>query len=170
MTGEDPQAWKWFALALHAAVQGACICHLATTARPVGVVTDRNAAEWMAYFEKSRDDPSLLPPRTHLLALPELLKAARRKDSAGDGGQGSAIQISAQELDWLRRFHTGFRNQFTHFEPQGWAIEISGLPGLASLAGRIIGDVLKVGWGFRRKDAAWADTLRADLALLSLVR
>ena len=35
--GEDPQAWKWIALALHSALQGACVCHLSTTAMRAGI-------------------------------------------------------------------------------------------------------------------------------------
>ena len=44
MTANDPQAWKWVALALHSALQGACVCHLTTTAAPIGAVTSATPA------------------------------------------------------------------------------------------------------------------------------
>lgn len=42
LTYADDQAWKWVALSLHAALQGACVCHLATTAPPTGIIDDEN--------------------------------------------------------------------------------------------------------------------------------
>lgn len=165
-TSDDPQAWKWVALALHSALQGACVCHLVTTASPVGAVTNQNAEEWLAYFGASRSDPDAKPPKTYLMALPELLKAARKPMSAGDRSNSSGVEISDQELQWLRRFHEEVRNQFVHFEPLGWSLEISGIPELGKLIGRIIQDILDLGWAFRHTDEGWRDSLKADLALL----
>lgn len=73
-TNEDSHAWKWVILSLHSALQGACVCHLLTTANPIGVVTKDNEREWIDYFEQSRSDSSITRPRTKLLSLPELLK------------------------------------------------------------------------------------------------
>src|SRR6478672_10453369 len=77
LAADDPQAWKWVALALHSSLQGACVCHLTTTAPPLGAVTQRNATEWLAYHEERRINSDAKPPRTRLMELPELLKAAR---------------------------------------------------------------------------------------------
>lgn len=167
MTGEDPQAWKWAALALHSALQGACVCHLTTTAVPIGAVTPRNASEWIAYFERSRHDANAEPPRTQLMALPDLLKAVRKPHSAGDRSNQSGIGISDGDLAWLRRFHEQVRNQFVHFEPMGWSLEVSGIPELAALVARIIGDIVATGWGFRHQDRAWDEALANDLARLA---
>ncbi|HYC99564.1 hypothetical protein [Brevundimonas sp.] len=166
LAGEDPQAWKWMALALHAALQGALVCHLVTTASPLGVVTDRNAQEWADYFEKSRTDRECRPPETRLLDLPELIKLARKPRSAGDG-RDALIRVSDAELVWLRRFHADIRNQFVHFEPMGWSVEVSGLASLAALISRIIEDTIQGGWAFRHKDVMWRDALRTELAALA---
>jgi hypothetical protein len=169
MTADDPQAWKWVVLALHAALQGACVCHLLTTAQPVGALTKRNTKEWLTYFNASREDPSLLPPeKTELMALPDLLKSVRKAGSAGDGVSPS-IMIDGGDFNWLRRFHDEIRNQFVHFEPRGWSIEVSGMSDLTKLVGRIVGEVLEAGWGFRHKDGPWREALRADLARLSVL-
>jgi hypothetical protein len=163
--GADPQIWKWIALALHSALQGACVCHLLTTARPLGAVDEKNAARWMAYFE----NPVGSPPPTRLMSLPDLLATIRREKSAGDGRDDVVIAIDDDELAWLQRFHTEIRNQLVHFEPMGWAVEVSGLPGLAKLIARIIADVLAYGWGFRHKDEAWRERLAHDLNQLEML-
>lgn len=167
LVARDDQAWKWLALALHSALQGACVCHLTTTAAPVGAVTERNARVWLEFFEASREDKTVRPPETYIMALPDLLKAVRRANSAGDGRNGSAIQVSDSELEWLGRFHSTIRNQFVHFSPLGWSIEVSGIPSLAELIARIIRDILDCGWGFRHNDIEWKDGLRANLTKLA---
>jgi hypothetical protein len=163
---DDPQAWKWVALALHSALQGACVCHLVTTASPLGAVTKENAGEWLAYFEASRTNPNISPPKTYLLSLPDLLKAARKSQSAGDGTNTAGVKVTDQELQWLRRFHDDIRNQFVHFQPRGWSLEVSGVPALGEVIARIIGEILDIGWAFRHTDKDWKQALRADLLLL----
>lgn len=165
-TKDDPQAWKWVALALHSALQGACVCHLVTTAAPVGAVTKQNAKEWLEFFEASRLDAGAKPPKTFLMTLPELLKTIRKSQSAGDRSNSSGVEISDQELQWLCRFHEEVRNQFAHFEPSGWSLEVSGIPELSKLIGRIIQSVLDLGWAFRHQDENWRSALAADIALL----
>jgi hypothetical protein len=167
LAAEDPQAFKWAALALHAALQGACVCHLTTTFAPVGAVTERNAAEWLAWSERSRSDPDAKPPATYLMMLPDLLKAVRKPDTIGGGSPSPGVTIGDGELNWLLRFHEGLRNHLVHFSPQGWSIEISGLPGLAELSARIIADVLEAGWAFRHKDPSWRLALKTDLEALA---
>lgn len=147
--GDDPHAWKWVVLALHSALQGACVCHLTETASPLGAVNKKNEREWLEYFESSRSDPKAPEPNTHLMALPELLKKCRKPGSAGGPCGSTAIQISDSELEWLTRFHSRIRNQFTHFEPQTWILEVSGIPSIAKLISRIISDIHISGWAFR---------------------
>lgn len=60
----DPYAWKWAFLALHAALQGACVCHLTTTATPIGVTNEKDTLVWLNYLEASRTTPALKPPKT----------------------------------------------------------------------------------------------------------
>ncbi|UNU41618.1 hypothetical protein EAO27_02015 [Sphingopyxis sp. YF1] len=166
-TATDAQSWKWVTLAMHSAIQGACVCHLTTTASPIGAVTKSNASEWISYFEKSRTDPKAIPPRTHLMALPALLKAVRRANSAGDRSNDVGVMISDDELRWLCRLHDDVRNQFTHFAPMSWALETSGIPDLGKLIARIIGEISNMGWGFRHKNLAWREELQNELSLLS---
>jgi hypothetical protein len=164
---DDPQSWKWVALGLHSALQGACVCHLTTSAAPIGAVTKENAREWIAYVEESRTNPSAKTPKTHLMALPLLLKAIRKPKSAGDRSNADGVTVSDPELSWLCRFHRDIRNQFVHFEPRGWAIEVSGIPELAKLISRIILEMLNIGYAFRHQNADQAEELRQNLRALA---
>lgn len=167
---EDPQAWKWVILALHSALQGACVCHLTTGAQPLGAVTPRNANEWLTHFEESCGNPKAMPPETRLMALPDLLKAVRKPSSSGGGGDTPGVTVSDSELSWLRRFHYEFRNQFTHFAPTGWSIEVSGIPAIANLVARIIGDILQIGWAFRHLEPAQLRSMQLDIERLARIK
>jgi len=159
----DPHSWKWVVVSLHSALQGACVCHLTTTAHPVGALTEANTREWLDYFENSRTDPSTEAPTTYLKSLPGLLKAVRKPNSSGDGSQGSGIEISDQELQWLKRIHDDVRNQFVHFRPKSWSIDVSGIPELCRLIARIVESILNAGWAFRHLEDVDRAKLRSDL-------
>lgn len=164
--GDDAQAWKWAVIALHSALQGACVCHLTTTAVPLGAVKKENADEWSTYFNESRTNPDAKVPETRLMNLPDLLKAIRKPHSAGNGDAPSGIGINSSELNWMRRFHKNIRNQFTHFEPMSWAVEVSGVPETAKLAARIIKEILEVGWAFRHLPLVQREEMMQNLDLL----
>lgn len=161
---DDPQAWKWVMLALHSALQGACVCHLTTTAAPVGALTKQNTREWLSFFEKQRTNHAAKPPaKTLLLNMPDLLKAVRKPHSAGDRSNGVGVAVSDGELAWLTRIHSEVRNKFVHFEPTGRSIDVSGVPDLARLIARILTEMLKMGWAFRHLDCEDLAALRRDI-------
>ncbi len=160
---QDHAAWKWVVLSLHAALQGACVCHLTTTANPVGALTDKSTLEWLSYFELSRENDNINRPKTVLAPLPNLLKRIRKPDSAGDHSQGSAVGLSDVELRWLTHLHDEVRNQFVHFEPMGWSLDVSGLSSLIGIVCRILSDISSKRWAFRHEDAAWHKAFDDDL-------
>ena len=166
-TKSDEQAWKWLALSLHSALQGACVCHLVTTASPIGATTQKNTVEWLIYHEARRVNENAKAPHTRLMNLPDLLKAIREPNSAGDRSNSIGVQLDDSEFQWLSRFHNEIRNQFTHFEPMGWSIEVSGFPKIAALVARIIEEIDRFGWAFRRQSTAWRQALVTDLIKLS---
>jgi hypothetical protein len=166
---DDTQAWKWMALAIHSALQGGSVCHLVTTAAPVGAVCPKNAAEFLHYIEESQTDPDARPPEARLMALPDLLKAIRKPHSAGDRSNQEGIPLSDAELAWLCNFHTVVRNQFVHFEPMGWSLEVSGIPAIAALTAQTLRDIVDAGWTFRQKDRAWLNAFKADLERLGSI-
>ncbi|SEH30032.1 hypothetical protein [Magnetospirillum fulvum] len=163
--GEDRQAWKWVVIALHSALQGACVCHLTTTAAPVGAVTEGNAAKWLAYFA----NPNEKRPKTLLMAFPDLLTAVRKPHWAEDPSNAAGVAISESDLCWLRRFHKDMRNQFVHFEPKAWSIEVTGIPEIAKLVARIIGDILQIGWAFRHQNLVQREEMERNLQTLAMI-
>lgn len=164
---EDPQTWKWGILALHSALQGACVCHLTTTAAPVGAVTKRNAIEWLRYLNESGRDQNTKPPKTELMRLPDLLKAVRKQGAAGGFANSAPIEISDSELGLLTHIHSEIRNQFVHFAPRGWSIEMSGVPQIAQIIARIIKDIDDCGWAFRHLDSTKKNAMILDLKHLT---
>lgn len=159
--GSDQLTWKWLMLSLHAALQGACACHLTTTAQPVGCLTKQSTKQWLAYlngnFEGNR-------PETRMAALPELLRRVRKPNSAGDRSDRHRVRITDAELQGLSHFHREIRNQFVHFVPLGWTIELSDMPSLVRIIARIVEDVRVAGWGFRHLSQGENDELRLNLA------
>ncbi|MDQ0326320.1 hypothetical protein J2R99_002189 [Rhodopseudomonas julia] len=164
---EDPQAWKWVLLALHSALQGACVCHLTTTAQPVGALTKKSTKAWRDYLNTQGAQGARELPETRLLEFYDLLKAIRKPNSVGSGAQSPGIAISDVELKWLKRVHKEIRNQFIHFEPTGWSIELSGVPELARLIARIVNEVLDADWAFRHLEDAERGALQADISRLA---
>ncbi|MEP5761269.1 MAG: hypothetical protein ABJ327_18525 [Litoreibacter sp.] len=157
-------------MALHSALQGACVCHLTKNARPLGAVTKTNAAEWNKYFEESGENENAERPTTKMMALPELLKAVRKQGSCGGFPNSKKIEISDSEYDWLKRIHLEIRNQFVHFEPLGWSIEVSGVPQIGQIIARIIKDIHDCGWAFRHLDSTKKNAMIRDLELLTEAR
>ena len=167
LVNEDEQAWKWAMLALHSALQGACVCHLVTSQPPIGIVSEKSAGKWIAYKEDRRSNPDAARPQTRVMPLPDLLNAARKPHSAGDQTNPNGIAISDEEFRWLKRLHGEIRNQFVHFEPMGWAVEVSGLPEFARVVARIVTDIAAVGYAFRHKGGKWSEAFQRDLITLA---
>jgi hypothetical protein len=68
----------------------------------------------------------------------------------------------------LSYFHENIRNQFVHFSPKGWSIEMSGMPEIATLIARIIDEILDIGWAFRHQKVAQREEMKRSLKDLSL--
>lgn len=160
---EDCQAWKWGMLALHSALQGACVCHLTTNDSPFGAFTKKSAINWVTYHDESRINQDLNHPETMLLNFPDLLKAVRKSGSSGGAAKNTPIEITDAELDWLTRIHSQVRNQFVHFEPSAWSIEVSGIPHIGRIIARIIKDIHDCGWAFRHMNSTRRNAMVLDL-------
>lgn len=159
----DHGAWKWLILSLHSALQGACVCHLTTTAQPFGPLTPENSKEWLDYFDCSRDDPDAPIPQTKIAPLPALLKRIRKSDTIGSGQSFEGIRVTDEELQNLRHLHAEVRNQFVHFEPRGWSLEVAGMETQIPLIIRIISEIDAAGWAFRHEDQEHLTAMRQSL-------
>ena len=98
-----------------------------------------------------------------------MLKKIRKANSSDEKSNEAGIEISDSEYQWLKRFHDDVRNQFIHFAPMGWSLEVSGLPALGALIARIVNEIELHGWGFRHMSEDEQTKFRIDLDRLARI-
>lgn len=101
-------AWKWVVLTLHGALYGFAICALQGT-NPDNVIfrTKKKGIEKLISFGealKRCQDPKWLH---------------------------RPVKLSNQQKESIRKLKHEFRNNFEHYVPKLWAIELSGMPQIA---------------------------------------
>jgi hypothetical protein len=116
----DIYRWKWALIALHSAVQGFMVLALRGS-NGLAVLKDDVAAAWLDAYDKN------LPlPEERLDSYENLYKKAKgdrmliyghSRKFVPNGSQGGSIN-KLKDL----------RDDFIHFVPKGWSLEVSGLP------------------------------------------
>ena len=140
------RAWKWVVISLHSALQGAMVCHLSGTIQ-LGALTEKSSKEMLDWYEKDRrgeikylqdgeDEfgaPKMRteyktgnPPIGKVAGAATLLERLGCSEKRLEGGCGGVISITEQQKSSFNRLHH-LRNEFTHFRPKGWIIEIGGI-------------------------------------------
>ena len=107
--------WKWVLVGTHDALQGAIVCAIADSTG-TSVLSKKSAKEMLAWLEKPTDKY----PQEFMADFKTLLEKTGKK-------------LSDREARDIRRLHS-FRNEFVHFTPKGWSLEIAGLPRIVCLA------------------------------------
>lgn len=100
-----PEDWKWVVLAIHGALYGFMICNLKGT-NPDNVSTGTK----------------------HLIDFKTALKRCQDTAWMNLGGFASTLQLSENQKYALRRLHSEFRNQYVHYRPTSWSIQLNGMP------------------------------------------
>ena len=118
LANKTPRYWKWIIIAAQSAVQGALVCALSGTAG-IGALTKDLQSAWLAWFD-TRKGPV---PDEKLADFKTLLKWARDPKILSP-----PLKLTTSQIRDLLKLHTHLRNNFTHFTPKGWSIEIAGLP------------------------------------------
>jgi hypothetical protein len=120
---DEPYYWKWVVLALHNTLQGYMVLALQGS-NGLRVLKDDCAKAWLDAYE--RGDGSYPKPR--LKNFMELYKSIQSDQMriyeisqpfTAHGSQGRSVKL----LNKLR-------NEFIHFTPKSWSLELSGLPKL----------------------------------------
>jgi hypothetical protein len=156
-TDQDINFWKWALIALASAVNGALTCNLSGTMQ-VGALCKRNAKRTIAALQI---DSSEKLPEPRLANPHELLR--RAKGHGRIERAGPLIYVTAsQEKSFLRLFE--FRNQFIHFHPTSWSIEMTGMPSTFLDVMQIIEGAIDDGWSFRHLDETLGEELRTLFA------
>ena len=105
----DPKAWKWVILSLHGALYGFAI----------------SAAKGSDYQSVVK-----ITKKGHkrLITLNEALSMCQDDQWMGTLHGGSALKLTTSQKDSIRRLKETLRNNFEHYIPGGWLIEMHGFP------------------------------------------
>jgi len=115
---DDDSYWKWSIISLHSAAQSTMAFHL-SFGNDLLVMTQQDAEAWLtAHYNETTY------PETQMDGFLNLYKKIKSNPILGHrfepkGQQGKSIKT-------LNRL----RNEFIHFIPKGWSIELSGMLGI----------------------------------------
>ena len=183
-TKRSDRAWKWVVPSLHSALQGAMICHLSGTAL-VGALTERSATKWHAWHERDRrraigrvDDgtghigvprrrdkhPSDKLPQDRVADAKELFERLVSPSSRLESA-GGTIVVTCKHRKSFHRLHA-LRNDFTHFSPRGWSIELEFIREAVRDVLDVIAQIEQDDWPFRHMDSEDRVRLREKISEL----
>jgi len=116
----DPYYWKWAVIALHNAVQGFMVCALRGS-NNLAVLTPESAKEWMDAYRVGKPYPE--ERLDDFLNLYKKIKGHYMHQYAHSGRF-----VPKGQQGWSIKKLNSFRNEFIHFVPRGWSIEVGGFP------------------------------------------
>jgi hypothetical protein len=126
----DLHLWRWVIIALHNAAQGAMVLSL-RHGNGLLALSDESHSAWMAAYDKGET----LPPEK-LDTYLNLYKKVKHKEWGQIGGNTRFAPAGTEGGD-IKRLNS-LRNEFIHFTPKGWSLEVDGLPRIALAAARLI--------------------------------
>jgi hypothetical protein len=127
---KDLHRWRWIILALHNAAQGAMVLSL-RRGNGLLALSDKSCRLWMAAYENSDD-----LPLERLDSYLNLYKKVTHRSHGQIGGNTRFVPEGAEE-GHIKRVNS-IRNDFIHFTPKGWSLEVTGLPGICLSTARLI--------------------------------
>jgi hypothetical protein len=114
---QAPIRWKWAIMALHQALYSFAICAVRGT-------------DSLSVLTRPDDHNS------YLISIHEALSRAKSSRFLWPGA--TPLVTTDPENVALERLGNEFRNGFEHFRPQGWSIEVTGMPDLFRHALRVL--------------------------------
>lgn len=140
---KNPHYWKWFAVSIHNALQAGMVCHLSGSAG-LGANDMRRVQEQLEWHERDRKgeiekevvsrnefdlpvfqvrNPEDNYPDDRLADPKTLLKRMGKRSKRVELDAGSIIAISQKhKKSWVSI--CDLRNNFIHFSPSGWSIQV----------------------------------------------
>lgn len=119
---KDPYLWKWVLVSLHNAVQGFLVLAL-WNGNGLLTMKPKLAAKWLKALEDSAPFPG--DRLDDFLSLYE-----KAKDSESFHLVGASPFAPGANHDRSMKRLNEFRNEFIHFTPKGWSLELAGLPAI----------------------------------------
>jgi len=120
LLSDDPYAWKWILISLHNAVQGFMVLAL-RNGNGLLALRDHIAAKWLKVYREGGEYP--VEKLDDFLSLYEKVKKPSNfhRVSAACFAGSEARDLSMKRLNDIR-------NEFIHFTPKGWSLQMAGLP------------------------------------------
>lgn len=119
---EDQYRWKWVLIAVHNAVQGFMVLALRRGSGLL-VLHDDVAAQWLKAYRESKPIP-----KEKLDSFLNLY--SKVKTTAAAGYVHSRPFVAGPSHNRSMEKLNEFRNDFIHFVPKGWSLELAGLPAI----------------------------------------
>jgi hypothetical protein len=116
----DPYAWKWILISLHNAVQGFMVLSL-WNGNGLLALRDHIAAKWLKAYRDGGEYP--VEKLDDFLSLYAKVKAPTNFHRVG-----AACFTGSEAHDSSMKRLNDIRNDFIHFTPKGWSLELAGLP------------------------------------------
>lgn len=117
---DDPYLWKWVLIALHNAAQGFMVLAL-WNGNGLLALRDKVAVKWLTAYEKGGPFP--------VEKLDEFLNLYKKvKDNGNFHTVGAGPFVPSPDQDASLERLNEYRNEFIHFTPKGWSLQLLGLP------------------------------------------
>ena len=117
---EDLHLWRWIIIAMHNAAQGTMVLSL-RHGNGLLALTDECYSAWMQAYEKHET-----PPPEKLDSYLNLYKKVKHSQWGQVGGNKRFVPNGSEGKD-IKHLNA-LRNEFIHFTPKGWSLEVDGLP------------------------------------------
>ena len=119
----DINSWRWVVIALHNAVQGFMVLSL-RHGNGLLALSDESYTKWMEAHENN----STYPRNEKLDGYLNLYKKVKSSELGTIGGNKNFIPKGTQGRS-IKKLNE-IRNEFIHFTPKGWSLEVDGLPSI----------------------------------------
>lgn len=114
----DETKWKWVSISLHGALYGFAICAIQ------GTCPNR-----VTYKEKGE---------IKLISICKALKRCQDQRWMGQYTNSKVLTLSDDENWAIENLRATLRNNFAHFKPKSWSLEITPMPDIVSHVLRVI--------------------------------
>lgn len=108
----NPLNWKWAIISLHGSLYGFAISTLQGTNYETVTYTNKKGVRKLISFD-------------------EAIKGCQNKDRMTWTVMSKPLALTKEQQDSIRRLSQEFRNNFEHYMPMSWSIEIHGFPRIA---------------------------------------
>lgn len=113
-TKSDVYAWKWAMIALHGALYGFAIC-----------ACRGSNNEFVAPAPRTPEGKYLKNPR--LISIHKALEACQNPTTMGKYVSSKHLELSEQQKNSIKWLTSAFRNNFEHYIPRTWLINLAGM-------------------------------------------